>query len=715
MLPAFKLHLQQPILDRVAQVGKFDGKHPSLACGTTAGKVFIHSPNEKNESDSEHNVRFLKINRKISALTTGKFEESDAGDTLVVGTQSSLLAYNVEKNSDIFYKDVPDGVNTMLFAPAPAMKAGAAPSQMVVVGGNCSIQGFNREGNELYWTVTGDNVRALALTDVTGHGRDELVVGSDDFEIRAFQHEEIMYETTETSKVLALAPIQKHMFGYALQNGTVGVYRGKNRAWRVKSKNTPTAIHSFDIDGDGEKEIVIGWNSGKFEARRITNGEVVHKDMFNAPIAAIVSADYRMDGHQEVICCSSEGEIRGYYTASGEFPTTPAVVEKAQNEEKEVSKLSKQKAAMQLELKSLETLNAGASASKNAKTTGLRIKSGTKVNVKSVSTRSSTALELEVSTDTEYVIRMVIIYEYDVGIFEGESLVIRPTSSLSTVTIPLPLNKHMAAKLDMKVLVGMRGNNQTFHVFETAYSLPKFAMFLQLTSAPKPEPQGSVRFRTPVKPQIMCSWLEQAFAITTPMQAEATAQIETYFKCFKDGTPLIISFTPNETIIRTDDMQLAAELVQDMCTHLAWRELESLADFPRQMDEFKNLLLRVDECNAIRLKLTGEMADDSNQVKNLVIRVEDARILNDMGRMRRYYSELFTLNNQLLGEYTKRSTNHQALLDALKEVNAMIQLAARLRFGNAKSNVIAACRKAIKNNNIHALFYIVKTGKEEHQ
>ena len=82
--------------------------------------------------------------------------------------------------------------------------------------------------------------------------------------------------------------------------------------------------------------------------------------------------------------------------------------------------------------------------------------------------------------------------------------------------------------------------------------------------------------------------------------------------------------------------------------------------------------------------------------------------------MRRYYSELFTLNNQLLGEYTKRSTNHQALLDALKDVNAMIQLAARLRFGSAKSNTIAACRKAIKQNNVHALFYIVKTGKEEH-
>jgi hypothetical protein len=40
--------------------------------------------------------------------------------------------------------------------------------------------------------------------------------------------------------------------------------------------------------------------------------------------------------------------------------------------------------------------------------------------------------------------------------------------------------------------------------------------------------------------------------------------------------------------------------------------------------------VRVRERGTILLELTTEMVDDSNQVKNLVIRVEDARILNDM-------------------------------------------------------------------------------------
>lgn len=81
--------------------------------------------------------------------------------------------------------------------------------------------------------------------------------------------------------------------------------------------------------------------------------------------------------------------------------------------------------------------------------------------------------------------------------------------------------------------------------------------------------------------------------------------------------------------------------------------------------------------------------------------------------MRRSYSSLFTLNNQLLGEYMKRKNNQQALLKALKEVNTMIQVTGNLRYGNAKTRAISACRKAIQTNNMQSLLHIVKTGKED--
>lgn len=55
--------------------------------------------------------------------------------------------------------------------------------------------------------------------------------------------------------------------------------------------------------------------------------------------------------------------------------------------------------------------------------------------------------------------------------------------------------------------------------------------------------------------------------------------------------------------------------------------------------------------------------------------------------MRGIYSDLFNLNNELIGEYAKRSNNHQALLAALKKVNATINRASNLRIGKAKAKV----------------------------
>ena len=51
------------------------------------------------------------------------------------------------------------------------------------------------------------------------------------------------------------------------------------------------------------------------------------------------------------------------------------------------------------------------------------------------------------------------------------------------------------------------------------------------------------------------------------------------------------------------------------------------------------------------------------------------------------------------------------LLEALKDVNQMIQKAAKLRAGKFKTEVIAACRAAIQANNISALFKIIQSGR----
>ena len=82
-----------------------------------------------------------------------------------------------------------------------------------------------------------------------------------------------------------------------------------------------------------------------------------------------------------------------------------------------------------------------------------------------------------------------------------------------------------------------------------------------------------------------------------------------------------------------------------------------------------------------------------------------------MSSLRAAYAELYALNGELMGEYSKRANNHEQLLAALKEVNHMIQKAARLRVGTAKARIVSSCREAIKGNNFQTLFKIMKSGQ----
>ena len=43
-----------------------------------------------------------------------------------------------------------------------------------------------------------------------------------------------------------------------------------------------------------------------------------------------------------------------------------------------------------------------------------------------------------------------------------------------------------------------------------------------------------------------------------------------------------------------------------------------------------SLFQQVDEFHQVRQKLTAEMADNSGIIRNLVVRAEDARMMNDM-------------------------------------------------------------------------------------
>uniref|UniRef100_A0A4W5P4F7 BBSome complex member BBS2 n=1 Tax=Hucho hucho TaxID=62062 RepID=A0A4W5P4F7_9TELE len=665
LVPIFTLKLNHKINPRMVTMGKFDGIHPCLTAATQAGKVFIHNPHTRGQRQAAHrlsqsaqdsDISLLNINQAVSCLTAGTLGPNTTGDTLLVGTQTNLLAYDVHDNADIFYREVTDGANAIVLG-----KLGNIESPLAIIGGNCALQGFDYEGNDQFWTVTGDNVRSLVLCDFTGDGKNELLVGSEDFDIRVFKEDELVSEIAENETVTSLCHMHGSRFGYALANGTVGVYDRTARYWRIKSKNHAMSIHAFDLNADGVVELITGWSNGKIDARSDRTGEVIFKDNFSSSVAGVVEGDYRMDGQIQLICTSVEGEVRGYLPASKEMKGN---LMDSSVEQDLIRELSQRRQNLLLELRNYE---------ENAKTVPGASERDTQMGVIPANTQLQTVLsvraatesqkshiELSISTPNETIIRAVLIFAE--GIFEGESHVVHPSGQnlCGYIRVPIIPPKDIPVDLHIKAFVGGKSSSQ-FHVFEITRQLPRFSMYDINVEPEAPQPTGKVTFTINDRPQRVVMWLNQNFLLL-----EGIDTPDVTFTSLRGGGLLTISM-----------LSTSGE---------------------------------VDDYHSVHQKLTAAIADHSNHIRNMLVQAEDARLMGDIRNMKKRYIELYDLNRDLINEYKIRSNNHNALLACLKSVNQAIQRAGRLRVGKPKNQVITACRDAIKNNNVNVLFKIMKAG-----
>ncbi len=132
-----------------------------------------------------------------------------------------------------------------------------------------------------------------------------------------------------------------------------------------------------------------------------------------------------------------------------------------------------------------------------------------------------------------------------------------------------------------------------------------------------------------------------------------------------------------------NNMDLCGDIIQSLAEYLSsLNDLPSTCDFPQELSTLETLLSKADELQSVRQRLSAEMADHSGLIRTLVVRAEDSRLMMDMKTMRKWYTQLYDINRDLIAGYKIRCQNHMELMETLKNVNQVIQKAGRLRGNN---------------------------------
>ena len=99
-------------------------------------------------------------------------------------------------------------------------------------------------------------------------------------------------------------------------------------------------------------------------------------------------------------------------------------------------------------------------------------------------------------------------------------------------------------------------------------------------------------------------------------------------------------------------------------------------------------------------------------VKDTIVRIENAEMIEHYGTLYDSVVECERLNGELAREHTKRMTNKDSLGCGNQKINSMIQTFAELRRGNARNTLLQLCRRDLQSHDYSKLPYILEYGHD---
>ncbi|KAJ0174267.1 hypothetical protein K1T71_010413 [Dendrolimus kikuchii] len=705
--PVFKLELNHKVTPNIVTIAKYDGTHPCLTACAGYDKIIIHHPHgglagRAQRSQAHGEVSELNLSQAVIALAAGQLRPDSNKDMLLIGSPTQILAYDVHDNTDLFFREASDGVNVITTG-----SFGKYTETLALVGGNSSVHGLDWEGNEIFWNVVSGKVCAIITFDYDKDGENELLIGCDDSYIRVLKNNQFIAELTETGPVLCLTPVNEVRFAYGLANGTIGIYEEGIRLWRVKSKQ-----NAVSLQWSGES-LACCWGNGRIDWREGSSGKVLRRVQMRTNGAAMLLCDYRSVGAPDLVCVSDKGEVLGYppYQENANFNAASKKSLPSEEDRLAITELFNKKQALLVELQHNEA-NAASATSTDPEKPATAMPTNTKLQVAVVPSCEQGVLQLAISTNNETVVRAALVLAE--GIFEsGETLARHPSPAQlrSILHVPLCPPRDVPVDVHIKALVGYPESEQ-FHIFELTKQLPRFAMYTINPNSSYNKTIDNVTFRITERVQRLCIWINQNFLLEEEMELETEEMKELHVSlfCLRDRSILDMDFFADGHVkFSTNDLRLAGDLVQSLAVFLNLSDLQSVAHFPEAEKSLRVEMENASQIGQMRSRLAAETAERAQLITALLPAAQDAASY-DLKEMLNRYKEVVMLNEELLtGCHIRRATQEQAVV-SLKSLHRILQQAARLRVGKYSKDVVAASRRAVKENNIEALIKILQVG-----
>ena len=702
---------------------------------------FCALEDEEELENKEKQIQLHKPKTKDSKKDKNKEKEiSDIerkSDVLFIGCETSLMCYDIMENRTLFDREITEGVLSMTCG-----RFSSFTEPLCLAGGNCNIVGVDINGEDKFWTVLGGNTICMALGDFDKDNKNELFVGTDDFTIRIYKNEEPILEINENTKIVIIAPIEDEFFCYGLETGTIGLYKGKTKGWAKKEKGFCTSIEIRDFRNEETFEALIGMSTGKIILLDANSGREFFNFYVDHSISKFFYGEFTLSQRQinqqensnndkkdnldnedeeekdQIICFTENGDVYGYYYGEQKFvPTEREFTSKdkkvSQEDLNEYERLIREKNRLLDELEDLAVKESNKSKINSPKDNN-NLPEGLKVDIDLESNDEDKCADLILEVDEGAIIKMVIIVSEQ--IYQGETFVKYPKDETRKAIVQIKNKKDIHINLHIKVLVGTNSFLDDFQVLEYNKIIPKYCFYILLREeneyTSKIEQGISLEYNDRIDRLII--FLESSFNIPKSdldsfKKDEKSFKIR--FRSLRTDKILEINIKNGKILnILTDEIELCGNLVQDLADYLQDKNLCTNINYPKYAKSYEPIFQRIEILDNERNHFNINMTDIITNIKDLYVKAEDNRLIDNIKGFKDYFRKIDVQNAQLLDEFEKRSDKYQQLLIDLKSVNEMIQLGSNLKCGTFKKEMVTKCRKCIKDKNYKLLMKIIATG-----